>query len=100
MLIDETSWVMKTNSVFIMWMPYNAPLVILDGVEGIKLSKVLYNFTDFSQSDCENNLQKGDNGTVFTICDAGSETKGMARIYEVFLKTIWFITEANLKKDK
>jgi hypothetical protein len=74
---------MKQNSVFIIWMPYGVPFKILDGPGGSNNQKAVHDYPNFSQSDCEKDLQGGDNGTVFTVCDAGSDTKGMARVFQV-----------------
>jgi len=75
---------MKQNSVFIIWMPYGVPTVVLHGPGAPNNKKPVHNWANFSQADCEKDLQGGDDGKVFTVCDAGSDTKGMARIFQVF----------------
>ena len=105
MLMKATSWVMKQNSVFIIWMPYGVPTKILAGSGGSNNEKTVHDWPNFSQSDCEKDLQGGDNGTIFTVCDAGGETKGMARIFQVYLQkyNIRHATKANfdqISKEK
>lgn len=49
----------------------------------MSLAKKLYDFDNFQKSDCEAHFRGGEDGGNFTICDAGSETQGMARFYQV-----------------
>jgi len=74
---------MKQNAVFIMFVPFGPPFIQYDGSNNVPRG-IVHNFTTgFTQKDCEDTYQGGDNGTVFTICDAGTEHKGMARIFQV-----------------
>jgi hypothetical protein len=68
-----------------MWVPFGYEFEISDpshpDSEGG--ATVTQTFPNFQASDCTAKFQGGTNGTVFTVCDAGSELKGMARIYQV-----------------
>ena len=68
-----------------MWVPFGPHFIQYDSSGYKSPYPVVHDFPAFSQKDCEATFQGGDNGTVFTVCDAGSETKGMARIFQVLL---------------
>jgi hypothetical protein len=75
---------MKQNNVFIMWVPFGAKLTLYDKTSGEIPKPVKKEYDKFSQQNCQADFQGGDNGTVFTVCDAGSDAKGMARIFQVY----------------
>lgn len=67
-----------------MFVPFGPPFVQY-GASHSETPLIIQNFsTGFTQENCEDTYQNGDNGTIFTICDAGTENKGMARIFQVF----------------
>lgn len=80
---------MKSNSVFVVWMPYGVQLV--NYAIGAQDPTV---YDNFSQENCTHDFLspiEGDNeewflGEMFTVCDAGSDAPGMARIYQVRIK--------------
>ena len=82
-ITNKTSWVLKQDNTFIFWVPYGPHFTQYDSSGYKSPYPVVHDFPHFAQSDCEGTYQGGDNGKVFTVCDAGSETKGMARIFQV-----------------
>lgn len=92
-LIEFLSYAFTADDAFILWMPFGAPLNIYNQWSDVPnpflsnpkiTAKPSKKFPNFSMKDCTDNFQKGDNGSVFTVCGAGSKTPGMARIYQVY----------------
>jgi len=86
---------MKQNNVFIMWVPFGAKFTLYDITSGKIPKPVKKEYDNFSQQNCQADFQGGDNGTVFTVCDAGSDAKGMARIFQVYfpLSSLRYVTD-------
>lgn len=66
---------MRSNSVFIVWVPFGAALDIYDGQSKKNVKPLAFHSDNFSEAECNAKFLGGDDA-LFTVCGSGAGQPG------------------------